>query len=305
MGTILVRAIGFIAVIGLGYSLRNRGIVQREDAKIFSTIVMNVTLPCALLSTASSVTFDSEMLLPLLFGFGMNLLMDGVGYWTAKGKGEMAQSVSLVQISGYNIGTFTLPFVQAFFPPAYLVPVMLFDTGNALMVLGGNYTIAANLNRKEEAMSFGEILKNLFGSIPFAVYLLTFLLAWVGIRIPEQVLSATSIAAQANPFLAMLMLGIMMDLRLEKRELFDLFRLLGLRLLVSILAGLGIYYLLPVSLVLRQMLIICLFSPISVVAPVYAVKLGSRSAEPANLNSLSILVNLVLMTLLVLAFTSM
>ena len=302
METILVRALGFIAVIGLGYGLKIAGIVKKDDAGIFSAIVMNVTLPCALLASASSVTFSQELVLPLVFGFAMNLVMDAVGYWSARGKGVVAQSIGLVQISGYNIGTFTLPFVQAFFAPAYLVPVMLFDTGNALMVLGGNYTIAANLDRQKEELSFIWILKNLFGSIPFAVYLLTFLLAGVGFRIPEQVLSLTSIASQANPFLAMLMLGIMMDLKLEVGELLELLRLLGLRLFVSTIAGIAIYYLLPVSLILRQMLIICLFSPISVVAPVYAVKLGS-SSEPANLNSLCILTNLAIMTVLILIFT--
>lgn len=210
----------------------------------------------------------------------------------------------MVQISGYNIGTFTLPFVQAFFPAAYLVPVILFDTSNALMVLGGNFTIAANLNRQKEAMSLGDILRNLFGSIPFAVYLVTFVFAALGLRIPQSVLSITNIAANANPFMAMLMLGMMIELKLHKQEILDLFRLLGLRLLVSFLAALAFYFLLPVPMVMRQMLIICVFSPISVVAPVYAMRLGSTTSQAANLNSLSILSNLFIMTILVLLFGS-
>lgn len=107
------------------------------------------------------------------------------------------------------------------------------------MVLGGNFTLAANLNRKQEAMSLGDILRNLFGSIPFAVYLVTFLLAALDLQVPQPILSITNIAANANPFLAMLMLGIMIDLRLQKQDIQDLFRLLGLRLLVSLLAALA------------------------------------------------------------------
>ncbi|MDQ8758743.1 hypothetical protein [Streptococcus ruminantium] len=53
---------------------------------------------------------------------------------------------------------------------------------------------------------------------------------------------------------------------------------------------------------MKIMLLICLASPISVMSPVYALKLGSYSAEPANLNSLSILVSLVLMMLLIFMF---
>ena len=303
MGEVLIRALGFIFIIALGYFLKIKGVVKREDAKVLSTIVMNITLPSALLTSASAIKLDAGVFIPFLLGFVMNLVMDWVGYWEARDRGIVAKSVGLVQISGYNIGTFTLPFVQAFFPAAYLVPVILFDTSNALMVLGGNFTIAANLNRKQEAMSIADIFRNLFGSIPFAVYLVAFLLAALGLQIPQPILSITSIAANANPFMAMLMLGIMVDLNLQKQDLLDLLRLLGLRLSISLLAALGFYFFLPVSMVFRQMLIICVFSLISVVAPVYAMRLGSTSSQAANLNSLCILSNLFIMTFLVLMFS--
>lgn len=301
---ILVRAIGFLMVIALGYVLKLQKIVRREDAGIFSAIVMNVTLPCAILASASSVRLGGGVIIPLLLGFFMNLVMDGIGYWEACGRGSMAQSIGLVQISGYNIGTFTLPFVQAFFPVTYLVPVLLFDTGNALMVLGGNYTLATSLDREREKMGLTNIVRNLFGSIPFAIYLLTFVLSGLGLQIPSQILSVTAIAANANPFLAMLMLGIMIDVQIEKEDFLHLIRLLFLRLGISSIAAMAMYFLLPVPLVVRQMLVVCVFSPISVVAPVYALKLGSQSSEAANLNSLCILTNLVIMTVLVVLFAA-
>lgn len=304
MVAILVRAIGFLMVIALGYVLKLQKIVRREDAGIFSAIVMNVTLPCAILASASSVRLGGGVIISLLLGFVMNLVMDGIGYWEARGRGSMAQSIALVQISGYNIGTFTLPFVQAFFPVTYLVPVLLFDTGNALMVLGGNYTLATSLDREREKMGLTNIVRNLFGSIPFAIYLLTFVLSGLGLQIPSQILSVTSIAANANPFLAMLMLGIMIDVQIEKKDFLHLIRLLLLRLGISSIAAMAMYFLLPAPLVVRQMLVVCVFSPISVVAPVYALKLGSQSSEAANLNSLCILTNLVIMTVLVVLFAA-
>ncbi|MGT2754887.1 AEC family transporter [Streptococcus ovis] len=299
---ILARALGFLLVMALGYILKMRKVARREDAGIFSAIVMNVTLPCAILASASSVRLGSGMLAPLLLGFLMNLVMDGVGYWEAYKRGDQAQRIGLVQISGYNIGTFTLPFVQAFFPVSYLVPVLLFDTGNAFMVLGGNYTLASGLDRNGERMGITTILRHLFGSVPFAIYLLIFILSTFGLQIPSQLLSASSIAANANPFLAMLMLGVMIEIKIEKEDFIHLIRLLIIRLTVSSIAAAAIFFLLPAPLITRQMIVICIFSPISVVAPVYAQKLGSQSSEPANLNSLCILVHLVIMTILVLLF---
>lgn len=81
MEEILIRALGFISIIALGYFLKLKGVVKREDAKVLSTIVMNVTLPAALLTSASALTLDSGILIPLLLGFVMNLIMDWVGYW--------------------------------------------------------------------------------------------------------------------------------------------------------------------------------------------------------------------------------
>ncbi len=71
MGEILIRALGFIAIIALGYFLKLKRIVKREDAKVLSAIVMNVTLPAALLTSASEVQLDSGMLIPLVLGFAM------------------------------------------------------------------------------------------------------------------------------------------------------------------------------------------------------------------------------------------
>lgn len=219
MAEILIRALGFLLVIALGYMLKLRKVVRREDAGIFSAIVMNVTLPCTILVSASSVQLGEGLLIPLLFGFAMNLVMDGIGYWEARGRGSQIQSIGLVQISGYNIGTFILPFVQAFFPVSYLVPVLLFDAGNALMVLGGNYTLAVGLDSEREKMRIASIVRNLFGSIPFAVYLLTFAFSSLNLQIPSRILSITSIVASANPFLAMLMLGILLDLKLDRKKI--------------------------------------------------------------------------------------
>ncbi|MGT2911864.1 AEC family transporter [Streptococcus cameli] len=304
MSAILLKALGFILIILLGYTLRIRGVVKKEDSGMFSGIVMNVTLPCALLSSASSISLGRGFFLPILLAILMNLVMDFVGYWTARHQDAVGQGTGLVQISGYNIGTFSLPFIQAFFPAAYLAPVMLFDSGNAIMVVGGNYTLATLLNKDKESMSIFAILRKLFGSIPFVVYLLSFLLAAIGIRLPQSLLDMAAIAGDANPFLAMLILGILLDFRLEKQEWGRLFQLLFIRLTMSSLAALCVYYFLPLPLLVRQMLVICLFSPISGLAPVFALKLGSRSSEAANINSLTILATIPIMIGLVLLFAN-
>ena len=51
MLSILTRSLGFLLVIYLGYFLKMRKITIQEFGKVLSTIVMNITLPCAILSS--------------------------------------------------------------------------------------------------------------------------------------------------------------------------------------------------------------------------------------------------------------
>ncbi|MFX3653754.1 transporter, partial [Streptococcus suis] len=51
---LLARALGFIFVIGLGYTLKVKWIVRREDSRIFSSLVMNITLTASLLVASST-----------------------------------------------------------------------------------------------------------------------------------------------------------------------------------------------------------------------------------------------------------
>ena len=171
------------------------------------------------------------------------------------------------------------------------------------MVLGGNYSLATILDREQAQLGLGRMLTNLLSSIPLLVYLLTLLLASLHITLPEGLLAMASIGANANPFLAMFMLGILLELDLDQKEVGRLLLLISLRLGINSCLGMLLYFLLPLTHDMKMMLLVCLASPISVVAPIYAMKLGRRSAEAANVNSLSILTSLGIMVVLLLFLT--
>ncbi|WP_238336210.1 AEC family transporter [Streptococcus suis] len=114
MPAFIYRALGFVFVMGIGYLLRHRGLVKKEEARIFSTILMNVTLPSALLLSSQSMKVEQIALLPFFLGIVANLCLLVAGYVVWR-KDRQKQAAVMVGLSGYNIGTFTLPFVQAFF----------------------------------------------------------------------------------------------------------------------------------------------------------------------------------------------
>ncbi len=82
---LLARALGFIFVIGLGYTLKVKGIVRREDARIFSSLVMNVTLPASLLVASATTQVSIDLYLPFILGILCNLF----GYGRILGSKEV------------------------------------------------------------------------------------------------------------------------------------------------------------------------------------------------------------------------
>lgn len=299
---IFIKALGFILIIVIGFLLKTKGICKREHGQFLSTIIMNITLPCALLSSINNLEITPILLIALLIGFLGNVITNIAGYLITPKETPLNRALSMINTSGYNIGTFTLPFVQTFFPASAIAYVCLFDTGNALMCLGGTFTAASTVVSNDEKPTFHSIIKKLFSSIPFCTYIVLFFLSLFHIAIPEQILSITSIAGNANAFLAMLMIGILLEIKLDFSQIKTIQKILVTRYAISIALSLCVYFLLPVDLVVRKMIVLCLFAPVSSVAPVFSSKLGSNSPVPAAVNSLSIIISIMILTGLILIF---
>lgn len=299
---IFIKALGFILIIVIGFLLKTKGICKREHGQFLSTIIMNITLPCALLSSINNLEITPILLIALLIGFLGNVITNIAGYLITPKETPLNRALSMINTSGYNIGTFTLPFVQTFFPASAIAYVCLFDTGNALMCLGGTFTAASTVVSNDDKPTFHSIIKKLFSSIPFCTYIVLFFLSLFHIAIPEQILSITSIAGNANAFLAMLMIGILLEIKLDFSQIKTIQKIIVTRYAISIVLSLCIYFLLPVDLVVRKMIVLCLFAPVSSVAPVFSSKLGSNSPVPAAVNSLSIIISIMILTGLILIF---
>lgn len=127
-----------------------------------------------------------------------------------------------------------------------------------------------------------------------------FFLSLFHIAIPTQILTVTSIAGNANAFLAMLMIGILLEIKLDLSQIRLIKKILLNRYAVTLGLSLFVYFILPIDLTVKKMIILCLCSPISAVAPVFSNRLGSRSPVPSAINSLSIIISIFIMTILIL-----
>ena len=118
----------------------------------------------------------------------------------------------------------------------------------------------------------------------------------MGVTIPEQVVSFIEPISNANSFLAMFMLGLMVQFSLGKGKVFQLVRLLGLRFLFSAVMSIGAMTLLPFDPVTRMVIAVLLWSPMGALGPVYPLWAKGDVGLAGFANVITVAVGIVAMT---------
>lgn len=236
-------------------------------------------------------------------GMALDVFMMAVGAWMTKKQTPARQALYMLELPAYNIGTFCIPFVQSFLPGIGNVSACIFDVGNSVVCTGGSYAFVSEyVSRSKSGMDYRQFAKRLITSPPLMTYVVMFVLSLCKIQIPEQVVTFVSPVANANAFIAMMMLGLLFRFELKKEYIKEIFRILGVRYLFAILFSVAIYYLLPYQLVIRQTLVLVCFGPTSAIAPAYTGMCGGDEGLASCINSVSIIISMVIMTGLIAAF---
>lgn len=297
MGIILTKAGVFLAMIGLGFGLKKAGFFRKEDFSVLARVVLSITLPCAVISNFSGLTVSVSLLGIALLGFCCDLVLMGVGWLTARGKSREELGYHILNYPGYNIGCFTMPYVQSMLGPEAVLTVCLFDAGNAVICTGGSYTVASTLLGGEKT-SISRFLKKLFSSVPLDTYLVMLALSLLKIQLPQPIMELAQTIGGANAFLAMLMIGIGFEIRLDRSRIGKLAKHLALRFSITGLLAAAMYFFLPFSAETRGLLALVAFSPIASASPAYTEKIGGDVELASTANSISIILGLICMTVL-------
>ena len=300
MEAILMRAGSFMAVIILGYVLKKVGFFKEDDFYVMSKIMVKITLPASIIVNFSQTKMEPSMFLLCLLGFGGGILYMALG-WIMGGKDPDEKGFQILNLSGYSIGSFTMPFTSSFFGPAGVVVTSLFDTGNAVIALGGSYSIGAMVKNREKKFSFIPLCKTLLCSVPFDAYLFMYVLYWLHLSLPAPVLNIAQLVANANAFLAMLMLGVGFKLSGDRTQMSKIVKMLGVRYGVAVLTAAAFYFLLPFSLEYRKALAVLVFSPIAAAAPAFTADLKGDINLASAVNSLSIIISMFCITCVLIA----
>ena len=297
MGQVLLKASAYIFVIVLGYVLKKAGFFKSDDYKLIMKITLNLTMPCAVITNFASFDFDNSLLFVTLISLGISLVMWTMGYFFTMGKSRETRVLYTLNFPGYNIGSFTMPYVQGFLGATGVVVTCLFDAGNAVMCTGGSYALTSKVTGGQ-GQSLKATLKKLF-STPFCTYMIMLFMAICGIAIPSWILPITTTIGNANGFMAMLMIGTMFEFNPDKTFLKQAATILITRYLMAAAFAILFYFVLPFSLEIRQVLAIVCFSPNSAMSPAFTEKLKGNHELSSFVGSVSILISLVIMTVLI------
>ena len=295
MEAILMKAASFVAVIIIGFLLRRANFFKEDDFYVLSKITLNITLPASIIANFSQAEIKPAMLLLCVLGFGGGVLYMIIG-WILGGKDREEKSFLVLNMSGYNIGNFTMPFTGSFFGPTGVVITSLFDTGNAFICMGGAYSVSKMARDKNGKISLLPIVKTLVKSVPFDVYIGMLVLSLIKVSLPTPVISIAQLIGNANAFMAMLMLGVGFKMSGDWARIGKIIKVLAVRYGVAALASFIFFVVLPLPLEYRQTLAVLVFSPIASAAPAFTGEMKGDIGLSSAINSLSIVISMVLIT---------
>lgn len=85
MDALLIKTGGLLLIVALGYLLKRRGVFQQGDARLLSRIIVNLTLPGALLSSFSAFRLVPSLLAVLAAAAAANVLLLAVSALVTRG----------------------------------------------------------------------------------------------------------------------------------------------------------------------------------------------------------------------------
>ncbi|MDD3165411.1 MAG: hypothetical protein PHS97_06090 [Oscillospiraceae bacterium] len=297
MAAILTKAFSFLLIIFGGYALKKVHFFSETDYRLLSKIVLNLTLPCAVITSfAAGFQRSGALYLIVLVGLAATLVMLAVGVFLARRKDKNCKYFYPLTISGYSIGTFIIPFAQSFVGPTGVVVACMFDIGNSLTCTGFSYALlAGRLESGALKDALRGTVQKLAHSAPFLTYCALLLISLLNLAIPAGVLQLTGIIGSANSFLSFLMIGVMFELTLDAQHAKQVATVVVTRMAGAAGLFLIAVFVLPFSAEIRYVLAMIAFAPI----PATPVALTELATGDGTLPSLACSITIVLAMIVV------
>lgn len=292
MSNVLTQTIVYVVLLFAGYGFKKAGIFKVEDTDFLKKVILYLTMPAMAVNGLKDLELQPSFLWCFLVGFGTSTILMLVGMAATRKKAPEEKVMYLFNLNTYNIGNFAIPFLTGLLSTDGFAALCLFDIGVAIYLYGIDYSLAEAVKGGKSRFSLKFLLKKIFTSPITDMYLLMILLAALHLRLPEPVLKLASVMGNANAFLAMLSIGILFELKLDRKNLREMVKFFALRYGTILVIMAGVILFTPFSPDIRQAICVLLAAPVASIAPLLTQNAGGDGAKAAQINSISILLGI-------------
>ena len=292
MSNVLTQTIVYVVLLFAGYGFKKAGIFKVEDTDFLKKVILYLTMPAMAVKGLKDLELQPSFLWCFLVGFGTSTILMLVGMAATRKKSPEEKVMYLFNFNTYNIGNFAIPFLTGLLSTDGFAALCLFDIGVAIYLYGIDYSLAEAVKGGKSRFSLKFLLKKIFTSPITDMYLLMILLAALHLRLPEPVLKLASVMGNANSFLAMLSIGILFELKLDRKNLWEMVKFFALRYGTILVIMAGVILFIPFSPDIRQAICVLLAAPVASIAPLLTQNAGGDGAKAAQINSISILLGI-------------
>ena len=292
MSNVLTQTIVYVVLLFAGYGFKKAGIFKVEDTDFLKKVILYLTMPAMAVNGLKDLELQPSFLWCFLVGFGTSTILMLVGMAATRKKSPEEKVMYLFNFNTYNIGNFAIPFLTGLLSTDGFAALCLFDIGVAIYLYGIDYSLAEAVKGGKSRFSLKFLLKKIFTSPITDMYLLMILLAALHLRLPEPVLKLASVMGNANAFLAMLSIGILFELKLDRKNLREMVKFFVLRYGTILVIMAGVILFIPFSPDIRQAICVLLAAPVASIAPLLTQNAGGDGAKAAQINSVSILLGI-------------
>lgn len=296
MLAILSRSLTLILVIVSGYFFKKIGIFSKErDFPTLSNLILYVTLPSVIITNLNGLRFSPTLLVLSIFGFLCNWIYIIIANFAGKNTGE--SSFLVLNINGYNIGNFALPFITFFLGGGTTtLAISLFDVGSTMMVLGGNYILARQINNNSNTFNMRELINTFLKTPTILVYLIMIFLSLTNLNLPNLIVDLAEIAGVSNTFLAMFLIGIALEFNFKKENIRKISKYMLLRYIPAFILASFVMFLPIMDIEIKYAISILLFAPVASSATIFTNLLDGNTQLSAQINSMSIILSIIMMS---------
>ncbi|MCG3399238.1 AEC family transporter [Staphylococcus massiliensis] len=274
-----------IALITFGYFLKRIHFIKPDDTRFLSRLVLNVTLPCLVIVTLNKAELNPSLtILPILMVLYGIISKIAIIYFFIRYDNEMRGSVGMM-MGSMNIGLFAYPLVQQIWPENGMIYFGMADIGGAFIMFGVTYFVASYFKDSGNQFNFKYLGLNLLKSVPLMTYLTMFVLNLANIHLPKGPITFFETISLANLPLSMILIGSMLDFRIERKFLPVTLKYLSFHYGFGLVAGLLVQFFLPVSDdMIKTTLQVIWLLPVAVAVIPYTLKFNYRTAPVIAMN---------------------